>query len=78
MSRLWPYRQGYSARNYHVTGEHEADAKVAQRKTKPNRLGLLVLRALGFKGLAPGPQSKTVSPTRKRRPQPRPDFPHSN
>jgi hypothetical protein len=50
MSRLWPYRRGYSGRNYHVTGEHEAEAKAAQRKKKPNRLGRLILRLLGFKG----------------------------
>lgn len=66
MSRLWPYRRGYSGRNYHVTGEHEAEAKAAQRNSKPNLLGLVVLRLLGFKGPVPGPHSTTVSPDHER------------
>ena len=44
------YRQGYMGRNLHVTGEHEAEAKAAQRAKKPSRIGLLVLRRLGYKG----------------------------
>lgn len=63
MSRLWPYRRGYAGPNYHVTGAHEAEAKAAQRDRRPNRLGLLLLKMLGFKGSVPGPQFKTVSPS---------------
>ena len=48
--RRWPYRQGYTGRNYHVTGEQEAEAEAAQRVKKPSRIGLFVLRLLGFKG----------------------------
>jgi hypothetical protein len=44
------YRRGYSTRNYHVTGEHEAEAEAAQRAKKPSRIGLLVLRLLGDRG----------------------------
>jgi hypothetical protein len=34
-------------RNYHVTGDHEAVAKDAERAKKPTRIGRLVLRVLG-------------------------------
>lgn len=44
------YRLGYMGRNYHVTGEHEAEAKKAQRAKKPSRIGLFVLRLLGYRG----------------------------
>jgi hypothetical protein len=44
------YRRGYSTRNYHVTGEHEAEAKAAQRAKKPTRIGLFVLKLLGYRG----------------------------
>jgi hypothetical protein len=44
------YRRGYSTRNYHVTGEHEAEAKAAERAKKPTRIGLFVLRLLGYRG----------------------------
>ncbi len=37
-------------RNYHVTGGHEAEAKEAERAKKPSRIGVFVLRLLGFKG----------------------------
>jgi hypothetical protein len=33
-----------------VTKGHEAEAKAAQRKKRPNRLGKFVLRILGFRG----------------------------
>jgi hypothetical protein len=46
----WPYRNGYTGRNYHVTGGHEAEAEDAERAKKPSRIGLFVLRHLGFKG----------------------------
>ena len=44
------YRQGYMVRDYHVTGEHEAEAKAAERAKKPTRIGLFVLRLLGYRG----------------------------
>jgi hypothetical protein len=47
------YRRGYMGRNYHVTGEHEAEAKKAERAKKPSRIGLLVLRLLGYRGYVP-------------------------
>jgi hypothetical protein len=46
----WRYRRGYTGRNYHVTGGHEAEAIAAQRAKRPSRIGLFVLRLLGFKG----------------------------
>jgi hypothetical protein len=45
---MWPYRRGYSGRNYHVTGGHEREARAAQLAKEPNRLGILVLRLLGL------------------------------
>jgi hypothetical protein len=44
------YRQGYTGFNYHVTGGHEAEAKAAERTKKPSRIGLFVLRLLGYRG----------------------------
>lgn len=46
----WKYRQGYTGFNYHVTGGHETEAIAAERAKKPSRIGLFVLRILGFKG----------------------------
>jgi hypothetical protein len=55
-------------RDYHVTGGHEAEAEAAERAKNPNRLGLFVLRALGFKGTLPqGRQPKPTSPRHERR-----------
>jgi hypothetical protein len=51
---MWPYRRGYTGRNYHVTGGHEKEAEAAQLAKKPSRLGLLVLRVLGLRD-APKP-----------------------
>lgn len=44
------YQQGYTTKNYHVTGGHEAEAEAAQRAKKPSRIGLFVLRLLGYRG----------------------------
>lgn len=44
------YRKGYSGRNYHVTGGHEAEALEEERAKQPNRFGVFVLRLLGYKG----------------------------
>ena len=57
------YRRGYMGRDYHVTGEHEAEAKAAERAKKPTRIGLFVLRLLGYKGRGhqPLPDIRRVS-----------------
>ncbi len=44
------YRRGYTGRDFHVTGGHEAEAEAAERAKKPNRFGMWVLRLLGFRG----------------------------
>jgi hypothetical protein len=36
-----------------VTDGHEAQAKAAQRRKRPNRIGLLVLRVLGLRSKRP-------------------------
>ncbi len=62
------YRRGYSTRNYHVTGEHEAEAKAAERAKKPTRIGLFVLRLLGYKGTVhqPLPDVHRITPSHVR------------
>jgi hypothetical protein len=52
------YRTGYTGRSYNVTGGHEAEAKAAERAKPPNRLGLFVLRVLGYKGKPGEPVGK--------------------
>lgn len=52
------YRKGYTGFDYHVTGGHEAEAKAAEEAKEPNRLGMWVLRKLGYRGADPKPQSK--------------------
>lgn len=65
---LWPYKQGYTGRNYHVTGGHEAEAIAAQRAKKPTSMGLFVLRILGFRGSVERLPSVTrVNPRHERR-----------
>jgi hypothetical protein len=46
-------------RDYHVTGEHEAEAKAAERAKKPSRIGLFVFKLLG--GTPPDKQVTGVS-----------------
>jgi hypothetical protein len=50
--RFWGpnYRKGYTGRDFHVSGGHEAEAEAAERAKKPNRFGMWVLRLLGFRG----------------------------
>jgi hypothetical protein len=61
------YRKGYSGFDYHVTGGHEAEAEAAQRGKRPSRLGLFVLRFLGYKGTpAPRPRTRPFSPHREK------------
>ena len=52
------YGNGYTGRSYHVTGGHEREAYEAQMAKKPNRLGMLVLRLLGYKGMPPPPSER--------------------
>jgi hypothetical protein len=60
---MWPYRRGYTGRNYHVTGGHEKEAEAAELAKKPNRLGLLVLRLLGLRAPKPAPPIRNASPS---------------
>jgi hypothetical protein len=41
---------GYGRRKILVTDGHEAEAKAAQLRKRPNRVGLFLLRVLGFRG----------------------------
>ena len=54
------YRRGYMGRDYHVTGGHEPEAEKAQRAKKPTRLGLFILRHLGYKGVLPKQRRRTA------------------
>ena len=60
------YRRGYAGRDYHVTGGHEAEAVRAQRAKAPSRLGVLVLRMLGFRGTPATPPSTARRGARRR------------
>ncbi|MGD0311756.1 MAG: hypothetical protein ABSC90_04780 [Acidimicrobiales bacterium] len=59
MARSWSgtagYHRGWTGRDYHVTGGHEAEAAAEQEAKKPNRLGLWILRKLGYSGPEPEP-----------------------
>jgi hypothetical protein len=64
------YRRGYSGRDYHVTGGHEAEAKAAQKAKRPSRFGVFVLRLLGYRGGAPRPTKKRArSPRHEKKPR---------
>ncbi len=52
------YNRGYTGFSYHVTGGHEAEAYEAEMSKKPNRLGMLILRLLGYKGTPPPPSEE--------------------
>jgi hypothetical protein len=56
------YRRGYTGRDFHVTGGHEAEARAAQRAKKPNRFGVWVLRVLGYEKSVPGEQKPPRPP----------------
>jgi hypothetical protein len=64
---------GRSPANYHITYGHEAEAKAAQRAKKPTRIGLFVLRLLGFKGPvltnAERPDPRMATPSHRHPPQ---------
>ena len=40
-----------------VTRGHEAEAFEAELSKKPNRVGMMILRLLGYKGMPPPPPS---------------------
>jgi hypothetical protein len=62
------YRRGYMGRDYHVTGGHEAEAQAAQKAKKPSRLGVFVLRVLGYRGGVPRrADQKARSPRHERK-----------
>ena len=65
--RWTDYRRGYMGRDYHVTGEHEAEAQAAQRARRPTRPGLFVLRLLGYRGTRARPRPKRSSPGHEKR-----------
>ena len=56
------YGRGYSTFNYHVTGGHEAEAREAEMQKKPSRLGMFVLRLLGYRGSDPSDDRPTDHP----------------
>ena len=62
------YHQGWTGKNYHVTGGHEAEAKAEQEAKRPNRFGVWVLRKLGIQGTGPNaatqPLTTALRPTR--------------
>ena len=73
MARPWSgtarYRRGWTGRDFHVSGGHEAEALAAERAKKPNRLGMWVLARLGYRGPEPEPrQIPPPSPTSGPRP----------
>jgi hypothetical protein len=43
-------RYANQAHKVRVTDGHEADAKAAQLRKRPNRIGLFLLKVLGFRG----------------------------
>jgi hypothetical protein len=62
------YRRGYTGRDYHVTGGHEAEAEAAQRAKGPSRIGTKVLRLLGYKGtVEPESPHRASSPQHEKR-----------
>ncbi|HUI04835.1 MAG TPA: hypothetical protein VLZ77_14945 [Acidimicrobiales bacterium] len=63
------YRRGYTGRDYHVTGGHEAEAEAAQRAKDPTRLGLFVLRLLGFGGTVRRERPRGASSPRHQHPR---------
>ena len=49
-------------RRIRVTDGHEADAKAAQLRKRPNRTGLFFLRMLGFRGEVAPPSDQRGHP----------------
>jgi hypothetical protein len=43
-------RYANQAHKIRVTDGHESDAKAAQLRKRPNRIGLFILKVLGFRG----------------------------
>jgi hypothetical protein len=61
-------RYANQAHKIRVTDGHEADAKAAQLRKRPNRIGLFFLKVLGFRGQVPAPtdQRGHVGPSHER------------
>jgi hypothetical protein len=61
-------RYANQAHKIRVTDGHEADAKAAQLRKRPKRLGLFFLKVLGFRGQVPAPtdQRGHVGPSHER------------
>jgi len=80
MARPWngtsKYRQGYTGRDFHVTGGHESEAKAAQEAKKPNRFGLWIVRKLGYR--APDPTPPHQSPPHQSPPHQSPPHPRTH
>jgi len=53
-----PVRYANQAHKVRVTDGHEAEAKRAQARKRPNRVGLFFLRLLGFRGEVAPPASQ--------------------
>jgi len=58
-------RYANQAHKIRVTDGHEADAKAAQMRKRPNRIGLFFLKVLGFQGQVTPPtaQKRHVGPS---------------
>jgi hypothetical protein len=57
-------RYANEAHKIRVTDGHEAEARAAQLRKRPNRVGLLVLRVLGFRSdvVPPPAQERHLGP----------------
>jgi hypothetical protein len=60
-------RYANQAHKIRVTDGHEAEAKAAQLRKRPNRIGLFFLRVLGFRDQVAPPMSHTdhAAPSRE-------------
>ena len=58
-------RYANQAHKIRVTDGHEAEAKAAQLRKRPNRIGLFLLKMLGFRGevIPPTAQRNHVGPS---------------
>jgi hypothetical protein len=52
-------RYANQAHKVRVTDGHEAEAKAAQLRKRPNRIGLFFLKVLGFQGHVTPPMGQT-------------------
>jgi hypothetical protein len=68
-------RYANQAHKIRVTDGHEAEAKAAQLRRRPNRIGIFLLKALGFRGevTPPTAQRGHVGPSHEHREHSTPD-----